>query len=79
MTTILIAPRGFFMGMPFPRGALRVKDLIDWGFAVNGAASVFGATLIVLIAISFGFTISLLIGAGLYLLAFSLMALKSAW
>jgi hypothetical protein len=72
-------PLGFFMGMPFPKGTLRVGELIDWGFSVNGTASVFGATLIVLIAFSFGFGVALLTGGLVYLLAWLLLAAKSAW
>jgi hypothetical protein len=79
VTALLIAPLGFFMGMPFPKGGLRVRELVDWGFAVNGAASVLGATAIVMVAITFGFTIALLIGAGLYLLAFGLISFEAGW
>jgi hypothetical protein len=67
------------MGMPFPKGALRVGELVDWGFAVNGAASVLGATVIVLIAFTWGFTAALLVGAVLYLAAFGLMSLRKGW
>jgi len=79
ITIILIAPLGLFMGMPFPKGALRVGSLIDWGFAVNGAASVMGATLIMLVAFNFGYSIALLCGAVFYLIAYGLISLKSAW
>ena len=79
VTALLIFPLGFFMGMPFPKGALRVGELVDWGFSVNGAASVFGATLVVMIVFSSGFTVALIIGALVYLVAYLLMALKSAW
>jgi hypothetical protein len=79
VTALLIAPLGFFMGVPFPKGALRVGELVDWGFAVNGAASVLGATLIVLIAFTWGFTAALLIAAALYLAAFGLMSLRKGW
>ncbi len=79
ITVLLIFPLGFFMGMPFPKGALRVGALIDWGFAVNGAASVLGATFILLVAITSGFTVALLLGAFLYLLAFAFISVKSAW
>jgi predicted membrane-bound spermidine synthase len=78
-TILLVFPLGFFMGIPFPKGTLRVGELIDWGFAVNGVASVLGSVLIMLIAFTYGFTISLLIGAGLYLLAFVLISAKRAW
>jgi len=73
---ILIAPLGFFMGMPFPKGVLRVGELADWGFAVNGAASVLGATGILLVAFRWGIRTGLLAGAGLYLLA-GLLLLRS--
>jgi spermidine synthase len=79
ITAILIAPLGFFMGMPFPKAGLRVGSLIDWGFAVNGAASVMGSTLIILIAIEYGFTVSLIIGAALYIFAMLLIRSKKSW
>lgn len=79
VTAALIFPLGFFMGMPFPKGTIRVGELVDWGFAVNGAASVLGATLVLLIAFSFGFTASLVLGGLMYLLAFVLMSSRSAW
>ncbi len=73
---ILIFPLGFFMGMPFPKAAVRVKSLIDWGFAVNGVASVFGATLVMLLVFAIGFNYTLVIGAFVYLIAFSLISSK---
>jgi hypothetical protein len=79
ITGLLIFPLGFFMGMPFPKGALRVGSLIDWGFAVNGAASVVGSTAIILVSVAYGFTTGLLIAAGLYTVAYFLMAIKRAW
>ena len=69
VTALFLAPAGFFMGMAFPKAAVRVGDLIDWGFAVNGVASVFGATLAVFIAIHLGFAATLLVGALCYLVA----------
>ncbi len=79
IVALMIFPLGFFMGMPFPKGALRVQSLIDWGFAVNGAASVIGSTAIILISAAYGFTAALLIAAGLYFTAFVLMSIKRAW
>jgi hypothetical protein len=79
ITGLLIAPLGFFMGMPFPKGALRVGGLVDWGFAVNGAASVLGATAVVMIAFTFGFTVALVVSALLYALAYCLISLRPAW
>jgi hypothetical protein len=75
----LVFPLGFFMGMPFPKGALRVGALIDWGFAVNGAASVLGSVLVLLVAFAWGFSVALLLAAVLYLAAFMLISMKDAW
>lgn len=79
VTAVLIAPVGFFMGMPFPKAALRVGPLVDWGFAVNGVASVLGATLIVLVAVERGFTVALLMAAVLYLVAYGLLLVRTGW
>jgi len=79
ITAILIFPLGFFMGMPFPKAGLRVGELIDWGFAVNGAASVLGATIVMLVAFEWGFSAALALGAILYLAAFGLISMKRAW
>jgi hypothetical protein len=78
-TIVLVFPLGFFMGMPFPKAGLRVGELVDWGFAVNGAASVLGATVVVLIAITQGFTVALLVAGALYALAGLLLSAKRAW
>ncbi len=75
---IMIAPLGFFMGMPFPKGALKAGELIDWAFAVNGAASVMGSALVVLAAISFGFTIPMICALALYCLAYIMLTLDAA-
>ncbi|MBN1821618.1 MAG: hypothetical protein JXR31_15640 [Prolixibacteraceae bacterium] len=79
ITAIIISPLGFFMGMPFPRGGLRIKELIDWGFAVNGIASVLGSTAIMLVVFAWGFNAALIIGAILYLLAFLLFRKEKGW
>ncbi len=79
IAALAVLPLGFFMGMPFPKAALRVGELVDWGFAVNGAASVIGSVLIILIAFSYGFTIALLAAVVVYLLAWMLISNKSAW
>ncbi len=76
LTAILISPLGFFMGMPFPKGAMYAKDLIDWGFAVNGAASVLGSVSIILISFIYGFNASFCLCAMVYLLAMGLSWLQ---
>jgi len=79
VTALLIAPLGFFMGIPFPKAAIKVGPLVDWGFAVNGTASVLGSTLVIMLAFSFGFSFALLSGALLYGLAWLLISRVSLW
>jgi hypothetical protein len=67
---LLIAPVGFLMGMPFPRGVAALadtSDVVPWAWAANGSASVVSAVLAAMLALSFGFGAVLLIGAALYL------------
>jgi len=75
----LIFPLGFFMGMPFPKATLRVGELIDWGFAVNGAASVLGSVLVLMVAFTWGFSVALILAAATYLAAFGLFSIRSGW
>jgi predicted membrane-bound spermidine synthase len=79
ISVLFTAPLGFFMGMPFPKAGIRVGELIDWGFAVNGAASVLGSALIILVALTCGFQISLFTGGFCYLIAFLLYSAKNRW
>jgi MFS family permease len=70
---ILIAPLGFFMGMPFPLGLARVSarapELVPWAWGVSGCFSVISAILATILAIHFGFTAVVLFAAILYLVA----------
>ncbi len=76
---VIVFPLGFFMGMPFPKAGVRVKELVDWGFAVNGVASVLGATVAVALAFTLGLSGTLAVAALLYLAAFALLAMESRW
>ncbi|HUT29211.1 MAG TPA: hypothetical protein VMX13_05400 [Sedimentisphaerales bacterium] len=70
---VVTGPLAFFMGMPFPTGlkrlAARSQPLVPWAWGVNGFASVTGAVLGTLLAISVGFTVVAFIALGGYLLA----------
>ncbi len=70
---IVVAPLGLLMGMPFATGLRRAgaeaNGLVSWAWAVNGGASVFGSTLAVLISMTWGFTITFLMGAASYAVA----------
>jgi hypothetical protein len=62
-----IAPLGMLMGVMFPRGVAyleqRAPQLVPWAWAINGTASVISAVLAALLALAFGFSMVLLIGA----------------
>ncbi len=70
VSLLLIAPLGFFMGMPFPLGLSRVwsgtPSLVPWAWGVNGCASVLSVMLATLIAMNFGFSVVILAAAALY-------------
>jgi hypothetical protein len=70
---LLIAPVGILLGMPLP-GGLRLlaadrADIIPWGWGINGAFSVVGATLAVFIAMNWGFSVTLMSAAVVYAIA----------
>lgn len=72
ISSVLVMFQGFFMGMPFPRGLKLIGESgraeavpVMWG--VNGAASVIGSVLSVVISMTLGFTGALIIGAVIYL------------
>lgn len=67
----LIAPLGICMGVPFPRGMMRLAgtEAIPWAWAINGFASVVGAVLATLLAIHLGFAMVILLAVLLYALA----------
>lgn len=72
-TFFLLLPLGLFMGIPFPSGLkiMETKSIADyvplmWG--INGWMSVVGSILALVLAMSFGYNITLLVGASLYLL-----------
>jgi len=75
ISSLMLTPLGFAMGMPFPAGlrALAAKrgggDSIEWAWAMNAASSVLGSVLAMVIAIQFGLNITLICGGAAYLLA----------
>lgn len=73
-----LAPLAVLMGLPFPLGLAwleaRAPQLVPWAWAVNGCASVVAAALAALLALSYGFTVVLLLGAAAYAAAFFALA-----
>jgi hypothetical protein len=66
----ILLPIGVLLGMPLPGGirllSTRRREIIPWGWGINGAFSVVGATLAVFIAMNWGFTATLWVGACVY-------------
>jgi len=79
ITILLIAPAGFLMGIPFPSGLSRLETWhspsVRWAWSLNAASSVLGSAAAVFLALYTGLGNTLLIGAGLYILA--LLVLKA--
>lgn len=69
---LLLAPLGLLMGMPLPLG-MRLfhhdNAAVPWSWGVNSATSVLGTILAVAVAMNGGFTLTLLVGVALYLVA----------
>jgi hypothetical protein len=69
----LLVPIGIVLGIPLPAGmrlvAAHRPEIIPWGWGMNGAFSVVGATVAVFVAMNWGFSITLSIAALVYGLA----------
>jgi spermidine synthase len=73
IVALLIAPLGVLMGMPFPWAIARLTAaddrLVPFAWVVNGAASVLGGSITVILAMATGFTSVFWVAAALYALA----------
>ena len=70
---VLLAPLGLCLGTFMPLGLGAVADLTEhkreyvaWGWAVNGFASVVGAVLTTILAMSFGFRVVMFVALAVY-------------
>ena len=67
-----LVPLGALLGIPMPAGlrllATRSPQLLPWAWGLNGALSVVGATLAIFVAMNWGFSRTLQLAAGSYLL-----------
>lgn len=77
----LVAAPAFLMGMLLPTGlrlvATRHVEIIPWAWGINGAASVLGSVAAMFVAIIFGFSMVLILGSAMYLVAL-LLGLRRA-
>ncbi|SMO42592.1 hypothetical protein SAMN06265219_10256 [Gracilimonas mengyeensis] len=78
---ILLLPFGYLLGILFPSfiqllEKAEMEEYVPWMYGVNGAMSVLGSVLAVMLSMIFGYTPAFLIGLGFYLLVLLLMFLK---
>ncbi|MBI5202866.1 MAG: hypothetical protein HY925_14840 [Elusimicrobia bacterium] len=72
VSTLVLGPLGFVMGMPFPAGLRVFQGSREWAWSLNAAASVLGSVLAIVIAINCGLQAAMLCGAGAYAAAYFL-------
>jgi hypothetical protein len=81
LAATLMVPVGVLLGLPLPSGMRILSDrlpaLIPWGWGMNGAFSVVGATLAIFIAMNWGFSTTLLAGSVVYALAAALFTVNT--
>ena len=70
---LMMAPLGFFMGVPFPQGLTAIKKIekeaTSWAWGVNGFFSVISILLATVLAVTMGFTAVFVIACLCYLAA----------
>lgn len=79
ITFFLLLPFGFLLGIPFPTciQIIKTRDLdryIPWMYGVNGAMSILGSILAVILSMIWGFTPAFLIGIGFYFIIFIILS-----
>ena len=81
-----LAPLGFLLGVPFPRGVAWLEArgqgarlLIPWAWGVNGAASVVASAGAALLALSWGFARVLIVGALCYVGALVVLVFQARY
>ncbi|KXG73752.1 spermine/spermidine synthase domain-containing protein [Thermotalea metallivorans] len=80
---IMIFPMGLLMGVAFPTGLQKLKeiyhdkDMIPFMWGINGIFSVIGSTLAIMVSMKFGFDAAIYTGAGIYLLLYLFNPLKN--
>lgn len=69
----ILIPFGVLLGMALPGGMRLLSaarpEIVAWGWGMNGAFSVVGATLAVFIAMNWGFSATLVTGSAAYMVA----------
>jgi len=73
VSALILFPLGLFMGMAFPIGmkaaSLKSSAITPWLWGINGITSVFATVISILIAMSYGISISYWTGTAMYFIA----------
>jgi hypothetical protein len=73
VSSALIFPLGFFLGMPFPLGISTIRRMpngsVAWAWSLNSVFTVVGGLSSVLLSIFLGFKLTILIALAIYVLA----------
>ncbi len=79
---LAIFPLGLFLGMPFPLGILwaerRPEGAVAWAWGLNGIFTAVGGVATAVLAMAFGFRVTVAIGLAIYGAAFALFAVMRA-
>ena len=74
LSALALIPAGALMGFAFPGGLRSLSDgHTAWFWAVNGAAGVLASIISLMLAIAFGFQVTVLVGAGFYVVAWAIL------
>jgi hypothetical protein len=81
LTSVLIIPAAFLMGMPFPTGLGRLESMhspsVRWAWSLNAASSVLGSAGAIFLAIYIGLRLTLIAGGLCYLGALATLFLAA--
>jgi len=81
VSIFLLGGLGLFLGMPFPIGikviGSRNEELIPFCWSLNGAFSVLGSIIAIILSMNVGFTVTIFIAAGLYTIAYLVASSKN--
>ena len=72
ITFLLILPLGFVLGVPFPTSirileSHHLDEYIPWMYGVNGAMTILGSVLTIVVSMLYGFTVAFIAGLSFYL------------
>lgn len=82
VSVVIVFPLGFAMGFPFPMAirlikSYRMDGIIPWMLAINGASSVFGSALTVVLVMAYGYDKAFFTAAVCYGIVFLSLCLIS--